>query len=78
MARRTVSRNAGNGQFVAKATARRNSRTTTTAEAVGRGTGNRKTVNRSTVNGQFVTAATARRHPSTPSSRKSERQCLSR
>lgn len=62
---RTVSRNARTGQFIAKATARKNPRTTTTAEAVGRGTTNRRTVHRSTVSGQFVTAATAHRHPST-------------
>lgn len=62
---RAVSRNARNGQFVTKTAARKNPRTTTTAEAVGRGTSNRKTVYRSTINGEFVTAATARRHPST-------------
>mgnify|MGYP000185612392 CR=1 FL=1 len=61
---RKVSRNAHTGQFVAKATARRNPKTTTTAEAVGRGTANRRTVHRSTISGEFVTSATARRHPS--------------
>lgn len=61
---RKVSRNASTGQFVAKATARKNPRTTTT-EAVGRGTANRRTVHRSTISGEFVTVATARRHPST-------------
>lgn len=62
---RTVSRNARNGQFVKKSAAQNNPRTTTSAEAVGRGTSNKTTVHRSTINGEFVTAAAARRHPAT-------------
>lgn len=59
---RSVSRNAGNGQFVSKATAARRP-STTTIERVGSGTGNNRTVNRSASTGKFVTEGTAKRNP---------------
>lgn len=61
---RTVRRSARTGKFVKAATAKRNSRTTT-SEKVGRGTSNKTSVHRSAITGKFVTAATARRHPGT-------------
>ncbi len=61
---RQINRSAKTGRFVTQAAARRNPSTTTT-EAVGKGTSNKTTVNRSAGSGRFVTEATARRHPDT-------------
>lgn len=61
---RHVNRSAKTGRFVTQATARRNPSSTTT-EAVGKGTSNKATVHRSAGSGRFVTQATARRHPDT-------------
>lgn len=61
---RHVNRSAKTGRFVTQAATRRNPSTTTT-EAVGKGTSNKTTVNRSASSGRFVTEATARRHPDT-------------
>lgn len=61
---RTASRSARTGRFVSGRTARR-SRSTTTTERVGRGTGNNKIVYRSASTGRFVRRSTAERHPDT-------------
>lgn len=61
---RTASRSARTGRFVSTRTARR-SKSTTTTERVGRGTGNSRIVYRSASTGRFVPRATADRHPST-------------
>lgn len=61
---RHVNRSAKTGRFVTPAAARRNPSSTTT-EAVGKGTSNKTTVHRSAGSGRFVTEATARRHPDT-------------
>ncbi len=61
---RTASRSARTGRFVSAPAARR-SRSTTTTERMGRGTGNSKVVYRSASTGRFVKRTTAERHPDT-------------
>jgi len=61
---RHVHRNAGNGRFTSKASARRRP-SRTTQERVGSGTSNRRTVYRSASTGRFVTKAHANRSPGT-------------
>ena len=55
-------RSAKTGQYVTKATAARNPRTTVVKQAGNKGSG---THSRSAITGHFVTPATARRHPGT-------------
>ncbi|WHP19289.1 ABC transporter ATP-binding protein [Cellulomonas sp. ES6] len=59
---RSVSRSAGTGRFVSKATVARWPGKTTT-ERVGSGTSNGRAVARSASTGRFVTGATAKRNP---------------
>lgn len=59
---RSVSRSAGTGRFVSKATVARWPGKTTT-ERVGSGTGNSRAVNRSASTGRFVAPSTAKRNP---------------
>lgn len=61
---RTVSRSARTGRFLAKKTAQRSPRSTTT-ERVGSGTSSGRTVYRSAITGRFVRRATAERHATT-------------
>ncbi len=59
---RTASRSARSGRFVTARAARR-SRSSTTTERMGRGTGNSKVIYRSASTGRFVKQSTAARHP---------------